>query len=122
MRRSEERPSVRQERAELPAWGVYGFAAFILVLLVAGGVVTALIEPGASFRTGWRREAAGRTGPRTVEGIEQTPLPSGTAPATPGRTGREALSRYEWVDREHGIVRIPVERAMEMLVDRGHVE
>ncbi|WP_018263803.1 hypothetical protein [Methylobacterium sp. WSM2598] len=31
----------------------------------------------------------------------------------------EALSGYAWVDRERGIVRIPVARAMEILAGRG---
>jgi len=29
------------------------------------------------------------------------------------------LSSYDWVDRDHGIVRIPIERAIEILADRG---
>lgn len=30
-----------------------------------------------------------------------------------------ALGRYGWVDREAGIVRIPIERAMDLLLERG---
>ena len=30
----------------------------------------------------------------------------------------QGLDRYEWVDREAGIVRIPIERAMELYVQR----
>ena len=35
--------------------------------------------------------------------------------------GREAVSlaRYGWVDRQHGVARIPVERAMALLAQRG---
>ena len=29
------------------------------------------------------------------------------------------LSSYDWVDRDHGIVRIPIERAIEMLAEKG---
>jgi hypothetical protein len=29
------------------------------------------------------------------------------------------LSSYGWVDKQQGVVRIPVERAMEMVVERG---
>lgn len=29
------------------------------------------------------------------------------------------INRYEWVDREQGVVRIPLERAMQLLVERG---
>jgi hypothetical protein len=29
------------------------------------------------------------------------------------------LQRYAWVDREHGVVQIPIERAMERMVERA---
>ena len=32
------------------------------------------------------------------------------------------LSQYAWIDRAHGVVRIPVERAMELLIARGGAE
>jgi hypothetical protein len=35
------------------------------------------------------------------------------------RAEREILAGYEWVDRDAGIVRIPVERAMVILAERG---
>ncbi len=36
------------------------------------------------------------------------------------RTSEDVLlNNYEWVDRKHGVVRIPINRAMEMLVQRG---
>lgn len=36
-------------------------------------------------------------------------------------TEQELLTTYGWVDRERGIVRIPVERAMDLLLERGLV-
>jgi hypothetical protein len=32
---------------------------------------------------------------------------------------RAALTTYGWVDRKSGVVRMPIERAMELLVERG---
>lgn len=32
---------------------------------------------------------------------------------------RDLLSSYGWIDRGNGIVRIPIERAMELVADRG---
>jgi hypothetical protein len=29
------------------------------------------------------------------------------------------LNRYDWVDRDHGVVRIPIARAIDLLVERG---
>ncbi len=35
------------------------------------------------------------------------------------RRGRELLETHAWLDREHGVVRIPIERAMRLVVERG---
>lgn len=32
---------------------------------------------------------------------------------------KDALTSYGWIDREGGVARIPIERAMELLVKRG---
>ncbi len=32
---------------------------------------------------------------------------------------RGVLGSYDWVDKEHGVVRIPIERAIELLAQRG---
>src|SRR4051812_5513420 len=70
-----------------------------------------------------------RTRPRIARGAQ---LPPPVAPATIGvveqsliettRRGldlenaqRERLDRYEWVDRDRGIARIPIERAMDLV-------
>jgi hypothetical protein len=34
-------------------------------------------------------------------------------------TERANIEEYGWVDRERGTIRIPVERAMELLLERG---
>ncbi|HXF06900.1 MAG TPA: hypothetical protein VNM72_16020 [Blastocatellia bacterium] len=34
-------------------------------------------------------------------------------------TEEELLTTYGWVDRERGIVRIPIERAMDLMLERG---
>lgn len=36
-------------------------------------------------------------------------------------TEQELLTTYGWVDRERGIVRIPIERAMDLLLERGPI-
>ena len=32
---------------------------------------------------------------------------------------RERLNSYAWIDRETGTVRIPIERAMDLVAERG---
>jgi hypothetical protein len=49
-----------------------------------------------------------------LEGIEMmSRAPSGPMPAP-----REQLNKYGWVDREKGVVHIPIDRAMELVVER----
>jgi len=31
----------------------------------------------------------------------------------------EVLGSYAWVDRDHGVVRLPIERAMQLIAERG---
>ncbi|MEP6810905.1 MAG: hypothetical protein ABI992_11735, partial [Chthoniobacterales bacterium] len=31
----------------------------------------------------------------------------------------EALHHYGWVDKQHGVLRIPIDRAMDLIVERG---
>lgn len=38
------------------------------------------------------------------------------------RTQESLLNSYGWVDRKAGVVRIPIERAMELLAQRGRAE
>jgi hypothetical protein len=47
--------------------------------------------------------------------LESTLFEAGSADVH--AAGRERLERYEWVDRARGIVRIPVERAIDAVVD-----
>jgi hypothetical protein len=35
------------------------------------------------------------------------------------RTERQQLTSYAWIDRDRRIVRIPIERAMELVAERG---
>lgn len=35
------------------------------------------------------------------------------------RREQQVLTKYRWLDREQGIVQIPIERAIELLVERG---
>jgi len=35
------------------------------------------------------------------------------------RREEEQLASYDWIDREHGVVRIPVERALKLVAERG---
>lgn len=61
---------------------------------------------------------------RSIEQVKSFPAPR--LQAVPGvdwvedqAAQQHQLNSYSWVDRSQGIARIPIERAMQLLVDRG---
>ncbi len=63
--------------------------------------------------------------PMVAASLKRTPPeprlePNPRAPRVKMRAEEEAvLARYGWVDKRAGVVRIPIDRAMELLVERG---
>jgi hypothetical protein len=53
--------------------------------------------------------------PHVVAGVRQAPFQVAHGRPTLQDQQRATLSRYEWVDRSQGIVRIPIERAMDLV-------
>jgi len=53
--------------------------------------------------------------PRAIEGIYQTLIERDETTADQRHTARQRLRSYGWVDRSHGIVHIPIARAMEII-------
>ena len=98
-----------------------------LVLFVVGLL---LLTAGCMLATKWI--LAGLESTRKMDDVPLHPLaepvqvpPSPRLQATPAEDiadhraiESELLGSYQWIDRDQGIVRIPVERAMELLVER----
>src|SRR4051812_5369794 len=66
--------------------------------------------------------------PRLAARLSESPPISGPVRLQPDpaqdialfRAQKQSLiDRYEWVDREHGIARIPIDRAMALLAEQG---
>lgn len=120
---AETRTGVEQERDRVPAWGVYGFAVGLIGLLMAGALVTWLADRGASVQSGWRRGAAPvEDVPREIQGVDQMLFGAHQPASGDWSAKRRDLSAYHWVDRERGLVQIPIERAMDLVVERTRVE
>jgi hypothetical protein len=51
--------------------------------------------------------------------LEQAPFESSAAGWDRRAAQRRDLEAYAWVDRKNGIVHVPIERAMELLAERG---
>ncbi|HKC11100.1 MAG TPA: hypothetical protein VKI41_03465 [Vicinamibacteria bacterium] len=115
-------PEVDFERTDVDATALLKFAFWLVVATVA--VVLLLWRLYFVFVA---REAARQPAPPVMRAD-----PAAMAPAGPSlqplpaqdlarfRAEEElALGTYGWVDKEKGIVRIPIERAMRLLAERG---
>jgi hypothetical protein len=115
--------AVRQERDDLPRRKVYFGAAVLVLLLAAGAVATWLADRGAPGRASSARgPGPAKVVSREIQSIDQAPFSAHVPSRGSWSAKRQALDSYEWVDRERGIVRIPVERAMALIVERDRVD
>lgn len=116
-------PEVRYERTDIDEASTFRFGIWILIVTVA---VAALLRPVYRFLVG--REAGEQAPAATVLTVDpkamQTPTPrlqvAPSADLAAFRAQEDALlTGYAWVDKEQGIVRIPVEEAMHIVVEQG---
>jgi hypothetical protein len=115
------RPDVRQEDDAVPwrfislvAAGVIAVAAFLIVWawLILESRSAALRPSGAYPERDIKAIAP-------VSGVQQE-LFGGEGPGEAlNRRRRSALERFEWVDRERGLVRVPIEEAMRRVAEEA---
>lgn len=97
-------------------WTALGLTVTLLIIGAAVAIAVVLLRhPGPT----------GRSAPTEIETTSLTP-PEPRLQVEPMRDAAElhtqaeqVLHSYGWVDRKGGIVRIPIERAERLLVDRG---
>jgi hypothetical protein len=72
----------------------------------------------------FKREQAGRQTPPALV-TTPTPVPEPHLQISPQkdleelrRKENEILSTYQWIDRDNGVARIPIDRAMQLFVER----
>ncbi len=105
--------------------GHEGRDADILGVVLIIGLVLVLLAIGFLAARGVFRYAQRRTGPAArVMKLADFPAPRLQAyPADDYRAFLKARERelhsYGWVDRKSGVVRVPIERAMQLVVERG---
>jgi hypothetical protein len=99
---------------------------FLVFLVVITSVIAWLVVFFYNFLE--RREAAEKTAryPMSLTGVERPLPPPPRLQTYPFQDIKELrqhdkplLGSYEWVDQAAGTVRIPVERAMDLLAERG---
>lgn len=116
---SREDAAAGYERQDLNPRSIALFGAALAVVI---GMAVALIT---LFQWLAARQYAGRQPPRPPvaaarEAAEPRLQVNGPAELRAMREAEErALNGYGWVDREAGIVRIPIDRAMEILAQKG---
>jgi cytoskeletal protein RodZ len=113
--------SVAYERKDVNAWAIFWIGVVMIVAAV-------IIHTGVwwLFDAFDRREAQKGRPPATLVQTQrpETPVPrlQTNAPAdlnTLRTAENNELESYGWIDQQKGIVRIPVEQAMTLLVERG---
>jgi hypothetical protein len=99
----------------------------LFALWLAVGAITAAIAMAALFRALEKKQRSGdrALSPMIAASLARTPPeprlePYPLAPRQVLRAQEdEVLTGYGWVDKDRGIARIPIDRAMELLVERG---
>ena len=117
------RPDLRHERTDADVWALSKFAIALLLLCIAS-----LVLVFALFR--YFEGKYGGVLPRATQSLALDARRLPPAPqlevtetqdlAAQRAAEREILSSYGWVDREHGIVRIPIDQAIDLLA-AGHL-
>ena len=118
-----ERPDVHHEESDVNIRAIFGFAGGLIAL---GAVVYLAVWLLFGYFT--RREdaaSARRTYPLAV-GQENRLPPEPRLQVNPRQdlkdlrtSEQERLNSYQWIDRNGGVVRIPIEEAMRLTLERG---
>jgi hypothetical protein len=107
------------EKGDVHFRGVLIFA----VALVVGVVLTLVLVGGMIALLAQSSPSSMRASPTGTPTVVPPPPVLQAQPWEDLRHYREEqsriLSNYAWTDREAGILRIPIERAMELVVERG---
>jgi hypothetical protein len=113
-------PAAAHELSDLSPKNIALFGVTLAVTLVGVLLITY-----ALFRHFYNAELSGQIAPSPLSYTPE-PTPEPHLLVNPGqslktmRAEEDAiLNSYEWVDREQGLVRVPINRAIEILAERG---
>jgi hypothetical protein len=110
----------RHEDSDVSVWGVLKFALGLVALGLAIYAVLALVMQGFSGRESRRQTQ--RPPFFAVDVVPPAPRLQGNPGVDLIRFKEEELNRlnhYGWIDKEAGIARIPIDRAMDILDQKG---
>jgi hypothetical protein len=110
---AEAKPAVRYERTDIRASAIVIAAALIAAGVVFAASAAWLVAERSGTDPGAPNSASGMA----IDGVRlQTAAPADLAAFQ--REKNERLESYGWVDARAGRVHIPVERAMQLMVER----
>ena len=120
MSSQENKPRHDHERTD---WDLRYVLTGLLAVVIS--VVLILVASWWIFRVFYNWAADRQMGTARVTEQESTP-PEPRLQISPDRDWEEMLKReqsilnsYRWVDRSHGVIHIPIDRAMEIVAQRG---
>lgn len=119
MARESEHPRGYERRDMQPRTvGLFGLG-LVAFLAISGLLIAGLFLAFDAWITG-------REPPPPPLAAQRRPPPEPRLQPSPGEDMRrlregfqKVLGSYAWIDREQGIVRIPIDRAMDLVVERG---
>jgi len=125
-------PDTSFEREDLSTRGVF---AFMIGLAIVGLVIYFIIRGMYSFLDEYERTSRGGTpsgyihyDPAKGDSVSETFKENGTPILEYNERGQfkdfllkqeDQLNSYGWVDQQAGVAHIPIERAMDLIVQRG---
>lgn len=124
-------PSVKYEPQDVNAGTIFKYLAALLLtvfvsMLIVWGAYRALVSRAAreAADVSPLRPSVGRILPPVprLQGAPGTPLPPQEELRQMRAEAEATLESHGWVDEKTGIARIPIERAMKLLVERGPSE
>jgi hypothetical protein len=105
---------VKQEPDELPGRKLLVITVSSFVAMTVALVVSwALLD-----RWGAPARGGAHPAPSTIGGLEQTLIVDSKRGLDLRREQKASLERWGWVDRDAGVARIPIERAIELVLAR----
>jgi hypothetical protein len=99
---------------------VYAGATVLVVLVVSGWVFSLIVGGGPTVRPGWRDDPSVRVAPREINMIDQSLFASHEPSVGNWDAKERELDSFGWANKDQNLVRIPVSRAMQIIVNRSN--
>ena len=117
---------MKQDRIHFSKGGVIAAFTIVLTLVVVGFAATAFarrvaVATGVAVNLGCEGAPcpSQEQRPRIIGDLDQTLIETDDTTAHDRRTELDRLNHYGWVDQSHGVVHIPIQRAMEIVAQEG---